>query len=266
VFAVPLACEDFNDGDVDAPFAVIFQNSNYTPTTSAEKFVASPTDAADGVIHYFIPSGTNERQPFQIEIGAEDFTAWFGQAYSSEIYFEWYEYFAANYSWPTGSQKIIRNGYSNEGDSQDPERKESTLTIHGSNDWHQITTHCGVYGNPSLCEHDFFETEDVDFPVGQWVKMGAWYDWNNNFIRFYENDVLVLEITSDISQNTVKGANYAWIGGNYSMEGGVGGAANNSSRYINNLCVYATKPTDDGGGDTISETPISVLDTKRRRR
>lgn len=239
VFAAPLYCEDFDDELSGGPFRKEVDATLYSPNTSEEQFVTSPARSGKAM-HYFIPASTNEKAPISVHFENEDFNTYLGTNYGSELFVEWWEYWETGYPWPTGTQKIFRTGYADDAPNI-AEYKRLNFTSHVENTSMQIDAQCGYQGDETLCSAANEEVDSGDpLPEGEWFKMGVWFDWNNDIAKGYVNGVLVAELTGNFGGNTVRGSNYFWIGGNFSMLGGVGTAANDGHRYIDDVCVYET--------------------------
>ncbi len=92
---------DWTDGET------WFDAANYTPNTSAQRYVTTPTPPAGSyAAHYFVKGGTfgNEQSPFSFCKYADGEDTW------DELHVTWYYYFSSSYCW-TASQKMFRAGH-----------------------------------------------------------------------------------------------------------------------------------------------------------
>lgn len=255
-WADPLACETFATEDVEH-FTIQFDDDNYTPNTAAQKFVTSPRRGDSGyALHYFGLEGTNERIPAQLNMDGTQFTAVFGESEIDEGFFEWWEYWDSNYDLNQG-QKIFRTGFWAEG--QPAETRELGLVhLHGQ---FQVNVFCGLWGDSTKCNIGSADNTGIAVARDQWVKLGVWWKYNtpgetDGWMRAYYNGDLLGAVEGDIRGENVKGSNYMWIGGNYSFASTTGTMQNDSNRYIDDVCVYATKEGD--GPDPDPEPGVIV--------
>jgi hypothetical protein len=247
----------FSDGFEGSPCAVNAGSSlntdtdNYTPNTAQTTFVASPTNSGSCAAHYYTLIGTNEQTPWQQSFNAAQLSAIGITDTTTEMYFEWYDYFDGDYCFPTSSQKLLRLGF-----ETGANKKEIGVVTQSSNADFNLQYFCGQWGDSSLCNiGDAVHTNDP-LPLDTWNKIGVWVLFNtpgasDGFIKVYLNDALVMTTgDANIRGNSTKGIDFAWIGGNYSMLSG-GTAACSGSRYIDDVKIYSTMP----GSPTPTPTP-----------
>ncbi len=262
-----LFSDDFDGGAATGWDELFFTDSHYTPTTAESKYVttpASPTGSSH-VIHYYALINTNEVNVVKLQ---HDFVS----GDESEVYAIWHEYFAADYPFPSTSQKMLRLFFYDE--SFPASRKEITVVVSQENLYVDYSFACGLWGDSSLCNVDFAEnTGATPHPTNQWVEWKLWVKLNtpgdtDGFIRLYRNDVLDLSNESvDLRGTDTKGFNSILFGMNYSMAGGDGNLPSSGSRYIGTIQIYDGEPAaEGGGGDPVPGPQCSASRQKDYRR
>lgn len=234
-----LISDGFN-GSASASWSeTVFDTDHYSPSTSAQRYTTSPTPhEGTHALHYFALSGTNEEIPFKFQYNLP--------ASRDELYVEWMQYVDSDYCWPDGSQKLIRAGYYD--DAHPESQKEVNVIVQTSNTDVNLQVFCGAWGNSSLCSTDFAVHSDEAHPEDAWVRWSLHIRLNtpgstNGFVRLYKNSSLYLDSGArNIRGTDTRGLNYFWIGGNYSMAGGVGTLACDGSAYVDDLVAWDQKP------------------------
>jgi hypothetical protein len=177
--------------------------AKYSPNTAQTQIQSSVKHTGSYALNYYIPSAAaTDSQPIKLSLlpnsnPAIDIYTLIGTR--TEIYVEWYEYFAAGYPWAGTAQKVIQFGYfdGNEEGGVGPvggtsEDWEIMYMIHTNNTWRQLDFNYAHNSRWSL-------TDDVDTPEpeGEWTKKGIHFRLNdagqsNGFLRLYYNGVNIM--------------------------------------------------------------------------
>jgi hypothetical protein len=246
-----LLADDFDGGGVSASWSGPYFNSDfYTPTTSAEKFTTSPTPVSGShVVHYFALDGRSEGTPFQLGLEID----------TDELYVSWHEYFESAYCWPTGSQKMLRIGNFNGGTGV---RKDFTMVTRESGSNVGYEYQCD--SDEGICPTGMGHNSETAHPEDQWVhwvmhlKLNT-PDDSDGFIKLYKDGTLFLtNLNMDLRGSDTTGFDTVWLGGNYSMEGGVGTLGCDGNRYLDDIAIYSGEPTLEPIPATPTPTPDPV--------
>ena len=256
--ALLCACGDEQANAADLLFSESFESQSattwtaypdsrhYTPNTAQSLYVTTQAHEGSYSANYYALSGTNERTPVMFYADPTDFNEITGTSDgTTEIYFQWHDYFTSTYPFPSSQQKLFRIGYDNV--SFPAEKKEITVGIQTSNADVDLGYFCGQWGDSSACNVGAALHTNQPIATNQWVKLAIWIKLNtpgssDGFIRFYIDDVLAMEGTSlNLRGTNTKGFNFLWLGGNYSMLSG-GTLSGNGNRYIDDVKWYDSQP------------------------
>jgi hypothetical protein len=195
--------------------------------------------------HYFAQEGTNEQTPFMAMIEVPASVELTGTDTFDEFCIEWKEHFKAGYPFMHG-QKMLRVGYE---DGRYPSSKKSFgFSCLDENANLQAEHFIGLWGSTAYGSIEWFENTGIAHPMDRWVTWRVWIKLNtpgesDGFVRITANGKPF--ITADdvnLRGTDPRGYNWWWVGGNYSMEGGVGGLTSDGHRYITGLRWWNTAP------------------------
>jgi hypothetical protein len=220
--------------------AVEWDDTHYTPTTSETKYVSSSPTPQQGsyCAHYYVKIGTVEHTPLKLEFFHDE---------KSEVYLDWYEYYASGYDWGA-SQKIARIG-NYDGDSATPSL-EYNLAVNEEDVNFQNLCYGGT-GSPCDVDRTVYSGEGM--PEGSWVHF-QWHvklntpGQSDGFAKLYKNGTLwISETNVDLRGTSSLGVNYVWVGGNYSGTN----RTSNGHRFIDDIKYYDGDPGVGGSTKTV---------------
>ena len=236
----PLLVENFDNCEFDPQW-----NASFVRTELYEGHEV-PFVSAHGhgcVLHQYIPENMDETTAAQVGLeGREAFLRVAGTPEVDEFYIEWEEFFPEEHDFADCSQKMMRFTFYDGGDSPG---SEINLTAQDDNTNIQLFLYHPESENGGPI--DLFTNTNLSVPTGRWVRFAVWAKLNtpgeqDGFARAYmdNQEIASLENVSNRGWDT-RGWNVMWIGGNHSNNRETTQA---SSRYIDNIRWYATKPAE----------------------
>lgn len=206
--ASPLLEEDFETGTYATWWSETYTEAakyspNVFPPSAAQSQVQSDVKYSGSyALNYFIPQGSvSDSQPIKLSLlqwsaqPTKDIYTLIGSR--SELYVEWYEFFATGYPWAGTAQKMIQFGYFDANEEGHPvgdtsEDWEIMYMVHVNNTFQQLDFNYASNSRWSL-------TRDVNEPESEneWIKKGIHFRLNdigqsNGFFRLYYNDVNIM--------------------------------------------------------------------------
>ena len=236
--------------------------THYTPSTSENQFETTPVQAGTYSMNYYGLVGTNEHVSIQCGMGASELSAIGITSSTDEFYQRWYMYVETGYPWATSSQKIGRWGW-----SSGASKKEIGIIVSNTNDFIQINTFCGLWGDTSLCNQEHFENYGPGVTENGWHQYAWWVKLNtpgqaDGFQRLYIDDMETAVLDDqgiNIRGNDTNGFDFMWFMGNYSMLSG--SLPSSGSIFLDEFEIYNTKPdaeAGDDGGDGSGDAPVGT--------
>lgn len=234
--------EDFEGEKLNSP-----DLTYYTSTPRAYTGLVKPYTTHEGLTcgYYYAQRGTNEQTPWMVSCETDDAERLINAQSFSEFCFEWKEFFASGYPWPHG-QKMCRFGYEN---GAEPSSKKSfELACLDENGNLQAALYHGLWGSDDYGSREWFENTGKSHPEDRWVTWRCWVKLNdarqaNGFVKLtLDGAPFITAENLNLRGDDPYGFNWFWTGGNYSMEGGVGGLERDGDRYVTGLRWWNTSP------------------------
>ena len=239
-----LLADSFEESSVNPLWVLNTLSSNYSGS-GGSPFIHSPDHDGGTALRYSILRGQNEVSPVVLNADKAHLSAIVGAPEAEEAYFEWHEYFEQEYAFPDGSQKLLRFGFDDP--EQTSSKKEVGVGIQSQNSDLNIQYFCGQWGDSSSCDVGNALHSNRAIPTGRWVKLGFWVRLNtpgesDGLLQLFVDGELLLDGRDlDLRGSDDHGFNFMWLGGNVSVVSGHG-IERSSSRYLDNVRWYSTKP------------------------
>jgi hypothetical protein len=199
-------------------------------------------DGHESALHYYIAEGTDELTPASVGVeGDDEFLRVTGRANAEEFYLEWNEFFEEDYDFAEIGQKLLRFTYWK---TEEERGLELTFGILNNNDRIQLFLY-HPYGREDGSVLDLGLDYQHGVALGRWVQFGVWCRMNtpgesDGFVRVYmDGEEIISQDEMSLRGTDSRGWNIMWLGGNYSN---IGPTATSSSRYIDDIRWYSTKP------------------------